>query len=44
MRPVPVYVDRQLVTVPHGFRRGIIDGHAVVYHDRGFMLDVAFLF
>jgi hypothetical protein len=44
MRPVPVYVERELVPVPYGFHRGIIDGHAVVYNDRGFMLDVAVLF
>lgn len=44
IRPVPVYVERELVVVPRGYRRGIIDGHAVVYNDRGFILDVAVLF
>ena len=44
MRPVPVFVERDLVVVPRGYRRGLIDGHAVVYNDRGFMLDVAVLF
>jgi hypothetical protein len=44
MQPVPVYVERELVVVPHGYRRGVIDGHAVVYNDRGFILDVAVLF
>ena len=44
MRPVPVYVERELVVVPRGYRRGVIDGHAVVYNDRGFILDVAVLF
>ena len=44
MRPVPVYVEREMVVVPHGYRRGMIDGHAVVYNDRGFILDVAVLF
>ena len=44
MRPVPVYVERELMVVPHGYHRGVIDGHAVVYNDRGFILDVAFLF
>lgn len=44
MRPVPVYVERELVVVPRGYRRGLIDGHAVVYNDRGFILDVAVLF
>jgi Ni/Co efflux regulator RcnB len=44
VRPIPVYVERDLVRVPRGYRRGIIDGHAVVYNDRGFILDVAVLF
>jgi hypothetical protein len=44
IRPVPVYLEPQLVVVPHGYRRGIIDGRAVVYNDRGFLLDVAMLF
>ena len=44
IRPVPVYVERELVVVPHGYHRGLIDGHAVVYNDRGFILDVAVLF
>jgi hypothetical protein len=44
VRPVPVYLEREMVVVPRGYRRGIIDGHAVVYNDRGFILDVAVLF
>jgi hypothetical protein len=44
MRPMPGYIDRGLVVVPRGYRRGLIDGHAVVYNDRGFLLDVALLF
>jgi len=44
IRPVPAYVERELVVVPHGYHRGLIDGHAVVYNDRGFILDVAVLF
>lgn len=44
MRPVPVYVERDMVRVPRGYRRGVIDGHVVVYNDRGFILDVAVLF
>jgi hypothetical protein len=44
IRPVPVYVERELVVVPRGYRRGLIDGHAVVYNDKGFILDVAVLF
>ena len=44
IRPLPVYVERELVAVPYGYHRGLIDGHAVVYNDRGFILDVAVLF
>ena len=44
MRPVPRYIERELVVVPRGYRRGIIDGHAVVYNDRGFIVDIAVLF
>jgi hypothetical protein len=42
--PVPVYLEPELVVVPNGYHRGIIDGHAVVYNNRGFILDVAVLF
>ena len=44
MRPVPVYVERQLAVLPHGYHRGIIDGHAVVYNSRGLIIDLAVLF
>lgn len=40
----PVYVEREVIVLPHGYRRGIIDGHAVVYNSRGLILDVAVLF
>jgi len=42
--PVPVYLEPRLVAVPYGYRRGIIDAHAVVYNRRGLILDVAALF
>jgi hypothetical protein len=44
IHPMPVHVEGELAVVPHGYRRGVIDGHAVVYNDRGFILDVAVLF
>jgi hypothetical protein len=44
IRPVPVPLEPELVVVPQGYRRGIIDGRAVVYNNRGFILDVAVLF
>ena len=42
--PVPVYVEREFVPVPYGYHRGFIDGHAVVYNSRGFILDIAAVF
>lgn len=44
IRPYPVYVDREVIVLPHGYRRGIIDGHAVIYNSSGLILDVAVLF
>jgi Ni/Co efflux regulator RcnB len=44
IRPYPVYVEREVVVLPRGYRRGIIDGHAVVYNTRGLIIDVAVLF
>jgi Ni/Co efflux regulator RcnB len=44
IRPYPVYVEREVVVLPHGYHRGIIDGHAVVYNSRGLIIDVAVLF
>jgi Ni/Co efflux regulator RcnB len=44
VRPYPVYLERDLIALPRGYRRGIIDGHAVVYNGRGLILDVAVLF
>lgn len=44
MRPYPVYVEREVIVLPRGYRRGIIDGHAVVYSSRGLIIDVAVLF
>jgi hypothetical protein len=44
VRPVPVYIERELVAIPRGYRRSIIDGHVVVHNNRGFILDVAVLF
>ena len=42
--PVPVYLEPQFVAVPHGYHRGFIDGHAVVYNSRGFILDISAVF
>src|SRR5439155_6537377 len=34
LEPIPVVVERQLVVLPRGYRRGVIDGYAVVYNPR----------
>jgi hypothetical protein len=44
IQPVPVYVERGLPPIPRGYRRGLIDGYAVVYNPSGSILDVALLF
>ena len=44
IRPVPVYVVRDLPPLPYGYSRGIIDGHVVVHNNHGFIFDVAVLF
>ena len=32
VQPLPVVVERQMVPVPIGYRRGFIDGYAVLYN------------
>ena|SRR5882757_8967293 len=34
MQPLPVAVERQLAPIPTGYRRGYMDGYAVVYSPR----------
>jgi len=44
-QPFPVVLERQLVTLPRGYRRGIIDRQAVVFDPRTHVIvDVAVLF
>lgn len=41
----PVLVERQLPQLPRGYRRGVIDGHAVIYDSRtNVVVDLAVLF
>jgi hypothetical protein len=43
--PFPPSLERQLVVLPVGYRRGVIDGHAVIVNRRtGTIFDVAVLF
>lgn len=43
--PFPVALERQLTMLPSSYRRGVIDGHAVIYNSRTHVIvDVAVLF
>lgn len=42
--PLPVAVERECRRLPAGYRRGVIDGHAVIYTSRGTIVDIAVLF
>jgi hypothetical protein len=45
MQAFPVVVERQLVVLPPEYRRGIIDGYAVVYNPRTqVIIDIAAVF
>ena len=44
MEPFPVVVERELVALPAGYRRGVFEGHAVIYNSSGMIIDVAVLF
>ena len=45
VRAVPVVVERRLPVLPPEYRRGVIDGHAVIYNTRSHVIvDVAVLF
>ena len=43
--PMPVFVERQLVVLPSGYRRGVLDGNAVIYAPRtGVIIDATVVF
>ena len=45
MEPFPVELERVLIVLPSGYRRGVIDGHAVTYHPiTHAILDIVSLF
>jgi len=44
MEPFPPDLERHCAPLPTGYRRGVIDAHAVIYNDRGAIIDVAVLF
>jgi hypothetical protein len=45
MQPIPVVVEQELIPLPNGYRRGVIDGYVVVYSPRTqVVVDVVALF
>jgi hypothetical protein len=43
--PFPVVVERRLAVLPPNYRRGVIDGHAVIYNTKSnVVIDVTVLF
>lgn len=44
MEPLPVVVERDCTPLPTGYRRGVFDGHAVIYTAQGTIVDIAVLF
>lgn len=45
MQPIPVFIERQLVVLPPDYRRGVVDGNAVIYSPRrGVIIDATVLF
>jgi len=44
LEPFPPSLDRDCAPLPAGYRRGVIDAHAVIYNSRGTIIDVAVLF
>jgi len=44
MEPFPPELERHCAPLPTGYRRGVIDAHAVIYNERGTIIDVAVLF
>jgi hypothetical protein len=44
LEPLPFELERRLVGLPDGYRRGVIDGHAVIYRPGGVLIDATVLF
>lgn len=44
LEPFPALLERECAPLPAGYRRGVIDAHAVIYNSRGTIIDVAVLF
>ena len=44
MEPLPMALERQCAPLPVGYRRGVMDGRAVIYTPGGRIIDIAVLF
>ena len=44
IEPLPASLERECAPLPAGYRRGVIDAHAVIYNSRGTIIDVVVLF
>lgn len=44
VEPFPASLERDCAPLPSGYRRGVIDAHAVIYNTHGVIIDVAVLF
>ena len=44
MEPLPASLERDCAPLPAGYRREVIDAHAVIYNSHGTIIDVAVLF
>jgi len=44
MEPFPESLERECAPLPTGYRRGVVDAHAVIYNTRGRIIDVAVLY
>jgi hypothetical protein len=44
MEPFPATLERDCSPLPTGYRRGVLDAHAVIYDGHGVIIDVTVLF
>jgi hypothetical protein len=44
MQPFPAALERECAPLPAGYRRGVIDAHAVIYNSKGTIIDLTVLF
>jgi hypothetical protein len=44
VEPFPMALERRLIVLPPGYRRGMIDRQAVIYNPRGVIIDAMIIF